>query len=237
VDTFPQGSKTQLTGKAEALDEPTLVDALLEGDELAFVRLLDSYHGSMLRLAMLYVRDQSVAEEVVQETWVGVLHGLRRFERRSSLKTWIFRILTNQAKTRGKRESLSVPFSVIWDVDVDITEPSLDPTRSSSFLRRLRTLRASDDPNWPQHWALPPHSWDSIPEDRLLSKETRAYIDRAIETLPGNQRAIVRLRDVDGWTAEEVCNVLGITDTNQRVLLHRARSRLRQCLEEYLNVD
>jgi RNA polymerase sigma-70 factor (ECF subfamily) len=233
VDTFPQGSKKQhLTGKTEAVDEPTLVDALLDGDELAFVRLLDSYHGSMLRLAMLYVRDRSVAEEVVQETWVGVLHGLDRFERRSSLKTWIFRILTNQAKTRGKRESLSVPFSVLWDVDMGIPEPSLDPARSPSFV-----LQASDDPNWPHHWALPPHSWDSIPEDRLLSKETRAYIDRAIDTLPDNQRTIIRLRDVDGWTAEEVCNVLGITDTNQRVLLHRARSKLRQCLEEYLKVD
>jgi len=228
VDTFPQGSKTQhLIGKSETMDEPALVDALLDGDELAFVRLLESYHGSMLRLAMVYVRDKSVAEEVVQETWVGVLHGLGRFERRSSLKTWIFRILTNQAKTRGKRESFSVPFSVLWDVDTGVPEPSLDPAR----------FRASDDPNWPHHWALPPHSWDSIPEDHLLSNETRAYIERAIDTLPANQRAIIRLRDVDGWSAEEVCNVLGITDTNQRVLLHRARSKLRQCLEEYLKVD
>ena len=210
-------------------DEAALVGALLGGEESAFVTLVSLYYAPMLRLAMLFVRDREVAEEVVQETWVGVLHGLDRFERRSSLRTWVFRILTNKAKTRGKREARSVPFSALWDPDTDPEEPSVDPSR----------FRPPGDPNWPGHWAsgAAPRSWAGIPEEQLLSQETRTHIRKAIEALPPAQREIITLRDIEGWNSEEVCNVLEITETNQRVLLHRARSKMRQALENYLKQD
>jgi RNA polymerase sigma-70 factor (ECF subfamily) len=156
-----------------------------------------------------------VAEEVAQETWVGVLNGLDRFEGRSSLKTWIFRILVNRAKTRGERESRSVPFSSLESGD---GEPSVDPDR---FIEAGA-------------WASPPRAWEGEPEDRLLAGEARAVIDRAIEQLPTAQRQVITLRDIEGLDADEVVAVLDITDGNQRVLLHRARSKVRQALEDYL---
>jgi RNA polymerase sigma-70 factor (ECF subfamily) len=156
-----------------------------------------------------------------------VLQGINRFEARSSLKTWIFRILTNSAKTRGQRESRSVPFSSLVDPETEPFEPAVDPAR---FL-------PADHPNWPHHWASPPRSWSDTPEERLLSGETRQCIRDAIAALPPHQREIITLRDVDGWSSEEVCNVLGITETNQRVLLHRARSKVRRALAEYLVGD
>jgi RNA polymerase sigma-70 factor (ECF subfamily) len=171
----------------------------------------------------MYVSSRAVAEEVVQDAWLGVLRGLDGFEGRASLRTWIFRILVNTAKSRGRRESRSIPFSSVWAPDAD-AEPSVSPDR---FL-------ADDHARWPRHWASEPASWETVPEDRLLSKETLAKVTGVIETLPPNQREVIRLRDVLGWTSEEVRNALDLTDTNQRVLLHRARARVRRELERYL---
>jgi RNA polymerase sigma-70 factor (ECF subfamily) len=198
--------------------ETSVVEALRAGDESAFRSLVAEYGPSMLRVARMYVGSQAVAEEVVQETWVAVLNGIGRFEGRSSLKTWIFRILTNIAKTRGQREGRSIPFSSLAPDD---GEPSVDPDR---FL--------GDDSRFPGHWASPPRSFG--PEDRLLSDETMAVVEAAIAELPPNQAVVISMRDVEGFSAEEACNALDISETNQRVLLHRARSKVRQALEDYL---
>jgi len=217
----PAMDASEWTGDAGA--DIALVDALLRGEESAFVTLLDRFHPALVRLALVYVQDRAVAEEVAQETWIGVLQGLPRFERRSSLKTWIFRILTNQARTRGKRDARTIPFSALGNLDDEGAEPPVDPAR----------FRPEGEP-WAHNWATPPRSWDAVPEDRLLAQETRAYIEQAINALPPSQREIITLRDVLGWQSGEVCNVLGITETNQRVLLHRARSKVRQALAQYL---
>lgn len=206
-------------------DELHLVEALRAGDEAAFASLLDQYHASLVRLACIYVSSRAVAEEVAQETWLGVLQGLDRFEGRSSLKTWIFRILTNRAKTRGQREARSIPFSDWTSPDTEADEPAVDPSR----------FRPPDDPNWPGHWAVSPASWDDIPEQHFLSQETKAHILAAIDTLPPSQREVITLRDIEGWSSGEVCAVLAISEANQRVLLHRARSKVRQALETYFN--
>jgi RNA polymerase sigma-70 factor (ECF subfamily) len=201
--------------------EIALVEALRRGDEQAFASLIDRYHSSMLRLAMSYVATREAAEDVAQETWMGVLKGIDRFEARSSLKTWIFRILVNRAKTKGVREQRSVPFSSL-EGDGDENRPSVDPFR---FQAGSRSAGA---------WSAPPESWDGIPEERLLSGETGAVVDEAIALLPERQRAVITLRDSRGFTAQEACEVLGLTEANQRVLLHRARSKVRARLEEYL---
>jgi RNA polymerase sigma-70 factor (ECF subfamily) len=203
-----------------------LVEALRTGDETAFMMLVERYQPAMLRIARMYVSTRAVAEEVVQETWVGVLRGLDRFEGRSSLRTWIFRILINTAKSRGQREARSIPFASLWLPDPD-DERSIDPDR---FLPR-------DHPVAPGHWAVPPAAWESVPEDRLLSKETLEQVARAIEALPPNQREVIRLRDVLGWSSAEVRNALDISETNQRVLLHRARAKVRRMLEGYLTSE
>jgi RNA polymerase sigma-70 factor (ECF subfamily) len=200
-----------------------LVAALTAGDESAFAGLVDQLSPVMLRLAMTYVPTRSAAEEAVQEAWLAVLEGLDRFEGRSSLKTWIFRILINRAITRGQRERRSVPFSALFDPASEPDEPSVDPARFQGL-----------DGRRPGHWASPPHPWDEIPEQRLLSRETLGRVRVAIDDLPPSQREVITLRDVAGWTSQEVCNTLGITETNQRVLLHRARSKVRRALEEYL---
>lgn len=205
-------------------DEQRLVEALRAGDERAFETLIERYHRSLLRLALMYVPSRAVAEEVVQETWLGVLQGLPRFEGRSSLKTWIFRILTNRARTRGQRESRSIPFSAAWSAAADSDEPAVEAER---FLP-LEHQSAG-------HWASRPRDWNVLPEERLLSHETHEQIQRAIDALPGSQREVITLRDVEGWSSEEVCNVLEISETNQRVLLHRARSKVRHALEHYLD--
>jgi RNA polymerase sigma-70 factor (ECF subfamily) len=204
-------------------DEQCLVDSLRAGDESAFEMLIDRYHAPLLRLAMLYVPSRAVAEEVVQETWLGVLQGLARFEGRSSLKTWIFRILTNRARTRGQREGRSIPFSAVWNPESDAAESSVEADRF------FPPEHASAG-----HWVSLPDNWDALPEERLIGQETRAKIQQAIDALPDGQREVIRLRDVEGWTSEEICNVLEITETNQRVLLHRARSKVRRTLEQYL---
>jgi RNA polymerase sigma-70 factor (ECF subfamily) len=204
-------------------EDHELVQRLREGDEAAFVELIDRYGASMLRVAQMYVRDRATAEEVVQETWLAVLNGIDRFEERSSLKTWLFRILTNRAKTRGERDGRMVPFSALSGGGNEDDEPSVDPDR---FL-------GPDSPH-PGAWAAPPVAW---PEDRLLERETLGVIEMAIDDLPEAQREVILLRDVDGWTPMEVSDVLGITDGNQRVLLHRARSKVRAALEQYMSPE
>jgi RNA polymerase sigma-70 factor (ECF subfamily) len=200
-----------------------LARALRAGDEQAFAELVARYHASLLRVAMIYVRNRTVAEEVVQETWLGVIEGLERFESRSLLKTWIFRILTNRAKTRATRERRTIPFSALASED-DEGGPSVEPER---FL--------SDDTRWAGHWASPPSSWSTTPEDRLVSKETLALIRSVIDALPPMQAQVITLRDVDGWSSDEVCALLDLSEANQRVLLHRARSKVRAALERYLD--
>jgi RNA polymerase sigma-70 factor, ECF subfamily len=199
--------------------ESELIQALRAGDESAFAELVERYHAGFVRVARMYVRDRAVAEEVAQETWLAVLGAIDRFEARSSLKTWLYRILTNRAKTRGERESRSVPFSSIGDPD----EPAVDPDRFQS-----------EGGQYPGGWKEFPQPWEGDPEERLLAGETRQLILATIETLPANQRAVITLRDVEGFGADEVCNVLELSDTNQRVLLHRARSKVRRALEQYL---
>jgi RNA polymerase sigma-70 factor, ECF subfamily len=205
-------------------DDPATVAALRAGDESAFAGLVDRLSPAMLRLAMSYVPTRVAAEEAVQETWLAVLEGLGRFEGRSTLKTWIFRILMNRAMTRGQRERRTVPFSALFDPAGDAGEPSVDPDRFQGHHDRF-----------PGGWARPPRPWEEIPETRLLSTETMAHVQSAIDRLPPGQRAVITLRDISGWTSGEVCNALGLSETNQRVLLHRARSRVRRDLEEYLD--
>jgi RNA polymerase sigma-70 factor, ECF subfamily len=209
---------------ADSTDELQLIGALRRRDEAAFAALVDRYHASLVRLAQMYVADRAAAEEVAQETWLAVLKGIDRFEGRSSFKTWLFRILTNIAKTRGVRESRSVPFSALFDSEAEPFEPAVNPDR----------FRSADAPQWPNNWAEPPGAWGEHPEDVLLSHEMRGYIQAAIERLPPAQREVITLRDVNGWSSNEVCNTLGISETNQRVLLHRARAKVRLALEQYL---
>lgn len=204
-------------------DEQRLARAVLQGDERAFEALVERYHPSLLRVAMIYVRNRSVAEEVVQETWLGVIRGLDRFENRSLLRTWIFRILTNIAKTRAVRESRSLPFSSLVS-DEGADEASVPPDR----------FRGADD-RWAGHWASPPPSWADVPERRLVSKETLELVQEAIAALPAMQAKVITLRDVEGWTSDEVCALLELSEGNQRVLLHRARSKVRAQLERYLD--
>jgi len=209
---------------AQAAGERLLVEALRKRDEAAFVTLVERHHNALLRLAQMYVPGREVAEEVVQETWLAVLQGIDRFEGRSSLKTWIFQILLNRARTRGKREARSIPFSALAEKELAQAEPAVDPDR---FL-------PPDAPGWGGDWRTPPTRWSENAEQVLLSKETRQKIQSAIDALPPAQRQVVTLRDVEGWTSEEVCNALGLSETNQRVLLHRARAKVRAALEAYL---
>jgi len=193
-------------------EDARLVEGLRAGDEAAFVSLMRMYGAAMLRVAQMYVSSRAVAEEVVQEAWIGVLRGIGRFEGRSSLKTWLFRIVANTAKTRGAREARSVPFSSLGDGD----EFTVDPDRFGGS----------------GQWAAPPRAW--APDGRLLDQEALAVVGRAIERLPPAQRAVITMRDVEGLTSVEVRNALDLTETNQRVLLHRARAKVRGALEEYM---
>jgi RNA polymerase sigma-70 factor, ECF subfamily len=196
------------------MDERELVAKLRAGDEAAFRELIAMYHPMLVRVARAYVPTQTAAEEVAADTWVAVLEGIDRFQERSSLKTWLFRILTNKAKTRGMRERRTLPFS-----SLESDESSVDPDRFHG-----------PEHKWPGHWAAAPHGF---PEERLLAGETREVVEQAIARLPPAQRAVISLRDIEGWDAEEVCNALTLSETNQRVLLHRARSAVRKALEEY----
>jgi RNA polymerase sigma-70 factor (ECF subfamily) len=204
-------------------DDAHLVAALRAGEEAAFAALIDRYQASLVRLAMLYVPNRAAAEDVVQETWLGVLQGIDRFEARSSLKTWLFRILVNRAKRRGAREHRSIPFSAAWHPELDPGEPAVEADRFNPAGHQLAG-----------HWTSRPPSWDDLPEERLVSREARARIEEIIAQLPPHQREVITLRDVEGWGSGEVCNALGISETNQRVLLHRARSKVRRAMEQYL---
>ena len=218
--------KAKLAGVVASADDLFLIEQLRNGDEAAFVSLVDRYHALMMRLAMVYVSAWAVAEEVVQEAWVGILESLNRFEGRSSLKTWMFRILTNCAIRRAQREGRSIPFSSLPDYDTDLAEPAVDPNRFFPA-----------DHQWSGHWASFPSNWQDLPEERLLSRETRACLEKAIEALPPGQRQIIILRDIEGWTSEETCRLFGISEGNQRVLLHRARSKVRGALEKYFEEE
>lgn len=197
-----------------------LVTRLRAGDEDAFMMLVTALGPSMRRVARTYVSTDAVADEVVQDAWVGVLRALGSFEGRSTLRTWIFRILVNIAKTRGQREGRSVPFATL--AGDDLQEPSIDP----------RAFRGAEDPS-AGSWSTLPFDWRGMPEQRAEGSETIRVIGRAIAALPPLQAEVIRLRDVQGWTSEEVRNALDLSETNQRVLLHRARARVRRALEEH----
>lgn len=207
-------------------DDAQLVEALRAGDEAAFAWLLDRYGPTMKRVARSYVASDAAADEVVQETWMAVITGIDRFEQRSSVKTWIMRILANIARTKGAREHRTVPFASLEAELADDT-PAVAPDR----------FHGNRTGGWPDHWSRPPLPWDDEPAERLVSEETLETIAECIAELPPNQRAVVTLRDVEGWESHEVCNALDISETNQRVLLHRARSRIRQALERKLLGD
>jgi RNA polymerase sigma-70 factor (ECF subfamily) len=200
-------------------EEAGLVEALRRGREEAFLALVRRHQPSMLRVASTFVSSAAVAEEVVQETWLGVLHGLDGFQGRSSLRSWIFGILTNCARSRGAREARSAPFSSFSGPDED--EPAVDPSR---FL-------GADHPRWPGHWASPPEQWA---EEKLANKETLEFVQQAIGGLPPAQKQVITLRDVEGWTSTETCEALGVSEANQRVLLHRARSKVRARVEQFM---
>jgi RNA polymerase sigma-70 factor (ECF subfamily) len=197
-----------------------IVAGLRAGDEQTFRELFDRTYPMMRRVARGYVASDAVAEEIVQETWMAILTGIERFEGRSALGTWMFSILTNQAKTHSSREQRALPLSSIVS---DAEEPAVAPDRFQK-----------DDDAWPGHWATPPRPWQK-PERRLLSLEARERLREALAQLPERQRLVVALRDVEGSSAEEVCDLLGLSPENQRLLLHRGRSRLRAFLEEYLD--
>lgn len=197
-----------------------LVEAIKSGDESAFQKLVERYYSSMVRIAALYVRDSAVAEDVTQETWIAVLKGLDKFEGRSSFKTWLFTILTNRAKTRAGREDRYVPLGPGWETEDATGE--FDAVSAERFVT---------DGDW--NSAFMPRKWEEFPEDYTASRELRTVIEEALATLPASQAEVIRLRDIQGWPSDEVCNVLAISETNQRVLLHRARSKVRAALERY----
>lgn len=200
-----------------------IVSRLLARDESTYRMLVREWHAGMLRVARIFVPSPAIAEEVVQDTWLRVLNALDRFEGRSSLKTWVFRVLVNTAKTRAQREGRVIPFSALQEPG-RVPEAAVDADR----------FRPEDDPRHPGAWSSPP---PELPEERLLAAETRARIAAAIEALPPTQAAVISLRDVEGWGSDEVCNALDLTEVNQRVLLHRARARVRQALEDYLSTE
>jgi RNA polymerase sigma-70 factor, ECF subfamily len=215
-----QASAPQRTVSATS-EDANLAARLRAGDEQAFETLVGRHYATMLAVARSYVKTRAEAEEVVQEAWIGVLKGIDGFEGRSSLKTWVLRILVNTAKRRGAREAFSVPFSSLAaEGDAAAVEPD-----------RFRGSNAA----FPGHWNAYPSDWRTLPEERLLGRETLAVVMEAIEGLPDGQRAVITLRDVEGWSSAEVCRALELREDYQRVLLHRARSRVRTALEHHLD--
>lgn len=199
-------------------NEPELLERLRAGDEQAFAQLVDSCHATMVAVAQAHVRSRAVAEEVVQEAWMGVIRGLDGFRGRSSLKTWIVRIVVDAAQTRGVREARSLPFASLPPDD-----PAVGPDR----------FRGPED-RYTGGWKVFPADWQRLPEETLHQREALDVIVTAISALPPPQRAVIRMRDVEGCSPDEVCDALGVSEGDQRVLLHRARSRVRSALEQYL---
>jgi RNA polymerase sigma-70 factor (ECF subfamily) len=220
-------ARVQTVGSPESQEaafggnEPRLLAALRRREEAAFVALVRRYNGLMLRVARAQVGEHAAAEEVVQETWLAVITGIDSFEGRSSLRTWMFRILTYQAWARLERDGRQIPFSALASADATAPDPSVDPSR---FFPRDHIPR-------PFFWQSDPREW---PEDALLAAEVRSVIGAAVASLPDSQRVVITLRDLEGWAPNEVCEALQITEGNQRVLLHRARSRVRDALDRYL---
>jgi RNA polymerase sigma-70 factor, ECF subfamily len=212
----PQASGAPPDGDAR------LLEALRRGDEDAFRELVREHTPFLMRLVMMHVPSRAIAEEVVGDTWEAVLKGLDRFEGRSSLRTWIASIALNKARTRGTREGRIVPFALLRRRYEEGGGPAVDHDRFQG--------RRGERPGW---WASPPAAWEE-PERQLEAAETRDVMLRAIRDLPPRQREVIALRDLAGWDAAEVCNALDLTETNQRVLLHRARSKVRAALEEHL---
>jgi RNA polymerase sigma-70 factor (ECF subfamily) len=202
------------------VEDEALVAGLRAGDESAFREVVTGYHGAMMRLASFHVSSRAVAEEVVQETWLAVLKGLDGFEGRSSFKTWVFTILANQARSRGARDHRILPFS------------SLEADEQTLGVPGERFQTPTD--RWPGHWSEPPSPWTDVAAAALERKETRALVFDAIRSLPPQQKEVMALRDVEGWSAEEVCSALSLSEANQRVLLHRARGKVRAVLEQNL---
>ena len=197
-------------------DDTTLLARLRSGDEQAFDALVLAHDGALRRVARTFVRTDSAAEDVVQETWLGVIRGLDGFQGRSSLRTWIFGILVNQARTRATRDARSVPFSSVGPAD----QPTVDPAAFDADGR----------------WRSAPARLDGDPVSGLLSAELRAKLLEAVDGLPADQRAVITLRDLAGVPAAEVCQLLDVSDGNQRVLLHRARARVRLALLPLMEV-
>jgi RNA polymerase sigma-70 factor (ECF subfamily) len=219
------GSRSrQRTAVANTTADAQVVERLREGDEETFRVLVQTHQASMLRVARLYVRSHASAEEVVQETWLAALRGVDRFEGRASLKTWLFRILVNIARTRGVRDARTVTFSDVARSEASGDEVAVDPSRFQG------TEGAQ-----PGHWgANAPEPWRLSPDRGVLRDELLSHLQEALAKLPESQRVVITLRDVEGWTSREVCNALEISKTNQRVLLHRARIKARRALNEYL---
>jgi RNA polymerase sigma-70 factor (ECF subfamily) len=202
--------------------EDAIVAGVRSGDEAVFAQLLNDWSRSMLLLARTFVSTEASAEEVVQDTWLAVIRGIDRFEGRSSLRTWVYRILVNTAKRRGLRESRTVPWSSLTDEE---RGPTVDPA----------LFRGADD-QYPGGWRSFPKEWHSA-EGSVLDSEVRTTVREAIDALPDRQRIVITLRDVMGHSSDEVCQMLELSGPNQRVLLHRARAAVRAQLSSYLEVD
>jgi RNA polymerase sigma-70 factor, ECF subfamily len=214
-----------MPGHEPSSNETALLAALRSGDENAFSALVDAYGAAMHRLALTFVRSSAVADEVVQEAWLGALRGLDRFEGRSALRTWLLRIVANIARTHAVREARAVPFSAL-ELAGSEHEPALPTDRFQG-----------PDGRYPGRWISFPMPWSTEPDSALLSAETRKLIADTIAGLADGQRIVITLRDVEGWDSAEVCSVLELSETNQRVLLHRARSKVRAALERYLTTE
>jgi RNA polymerase sigma-70 factor (ECF subfamily) len=205
------------------LDDERILEGLRAGDEDSFTALVTRYQDSMLRIALMYVGEYEVAQEVVQETWIAVLRGLDQFEGRSAFRTWLFSILMNRAKARAAHDNRHNTVALL-DEDLQYDTPTVSPNR----------FYQEESAGATESWMLPPASWQDVPEEVFMSGEVRQVIDTVLKTLQPLQREVLQLRDLDGWTADEVCDVLNISAANQRVLLHRARAKVRQALEDYL---
>jgi RNA polymerase sigma-70 factor, ECF subfamily len=218
-----EGARRAEGAGAPADPDAALLERLRRGDEDAFRALVEEHGPFLMRLVMMHVPSRAIAEEVVQDTWLAALNGLDRFEGRSMLRTWLASIALNKARTRGTREGRILPFALLRRRYEEGGGPALDPDRFQG--------KRGERPGW---WASPPVAWED-PQSRLEANETRDVLLRAIRDLPPRQREVIALRDISGWDAEEVRNALDLSETNQRVLLHRARSKVRAALEEHLN--